>query len=155
MPRRHSRLPLRDRISLSRKPVRRTPDPTRSPVQGMGVDHGRTCVPVAEQFLNRPEVVSVLEEMGGEAVPQGVGCGGLLDARSKHGLAERPLHSCLMEMVPSPAPAFPLHVGTRRREDPLPPPFPSCEGVLAFEAPRKLYPPPSPFQIPPVLAAHP
>lgn len=42
-------------------------------VQYMGVDHGGFDVFVSEEFLNRADVVSALEEVCGEGVAEGVG----------------------------------------------------------------------------------
>ena len=40
--------------------------PSPSPVQYVGVHHRRADIPMPEQFLNRPDVVAILEQMGGE-----------------------------------------------------------------------------------------
>ena len=40
---------------------------------GMGVNLGGGDVGVAEHFLDHAEVAAVLEEVGGETVPEGVG----------------------------------------------------------------------------------
>ena len=34
----------------------------------MSIDHGRFHMPVAEQFLNRPDVVAVLKQVRGEGM---------------------------------------------------------------------------------------
>jgi hypothetical protein len=38
----------------------------------MGVDHGRTDVPMTEKLLNRPDIVTIFKEMRGECMPEGV-----------------------------------------------------------------------------------
>jgi hypothetical protein len=38
-------------------------------VEDMGVDHRRADVPMPEQFLNRPDVVAVFQQVRGECVP--------------------------------------------------------------------------------------
>jgi hypothetical protein len=40
--------------------------------QDVGVDHGRRDVAVAEELLDRSDVVAAFEEVGGERVPEGV-----------------------------------------------------------------------------------
>ncbi len=46
--------------------VHRTSYAAPAEVEDMGVNHRRTDVPVPQQFLDRPDVVSVLEQVGGE-----------------------------------------------------------------------------------------
>jgi hypothetical protein len=36
----------------------------------MSIDHGRTHVFVSQEFLYRPDIVAVLEKMGGETVAE-------------------------------------------------------------------------------------
>ncbi|OGP89159.1 MAG: hypothetical protein A2157_11090 [Deltaproteobacteria bacterium RBG_16_47_11] len=43
----------------------------------MGIDHGGLKILVTQQLLNGPDIVSVLQEVGGKTVPQGMH-GGLL-----------------------------------------------------------------------------
>jgi hypothetical protein len=53
----------------------------------VGVDHRRADIAVTEQLLNGADIVTVLEHMRGEAVPQGVATRGLVNAgRMKCGL---------------------------------------------------------------------
>jgi hypothetical protein len=37
----------------------------------MGVDHRRADIPVSQELLDRPDVVAVFEEMGGEGMARG------------------------------------------------------------------------------------
>jgi hypothetical protein len=46
--------------------------PTGAVAQHVGVDHGRGNVAVAQQFLHGADVVSALEEVAGEGVPEAV-----------------------------------------------------------------------------------
>ena len=52
------------------KRIRRTPDPFSTTVQYVSVDHRRGHVFVAEQFLNRADVVAVLKQVRGKRMPQ-------------------------------------------------------------------------------------
>lgn len=45
--------------------VQRAHDPASAPVEDVGVDHRRLHVLVSQQFLDRPDVVAVLEEVVG------------------------------------------------------------------------------------------
>ena len=51
----------------------------------MGIDHGRTEVPVPEQLLDGSYVGAGLKEVGRERVPERVAGGVLGDARLAHG----------------------------------------------------------------------
>jgi len=38
----------------------------------VGIDHRRPDILMPEQFLNRPNVIAILQEVGGEGMPKGV-----------------------------------------------------------------------------------
>lgn len=65
----------------------------------VGVDHSGADVFVAEEFLNGAYVVSVLEEVGGEAVSEGVTRDALLDACLAGSFFDGTLKSGWFEMV--------------------------------------------------------
>jgi hypothetical protein len=48
--------------------VERAADPERAGLQDVGIDHRGADVLVAEEFLDGADIVSGLEEVGGEAV---------------------------------------------------------------------------------------
>ena len=50
--------------------IRRTPYALSSSVKDVSIDHCRFDMPVAEQFLNRADVVAVLKQVGCERMPQ-------------------------------------------------------------------------------------
>ena len=54
---------------LEEHPVGRAPDTGRTPVQDVGVDHRCAHVPMAEQFLDGPDVVTLLS-LGGRPAPR-------------------------------------------------------------------------------------
>ena len=54
----------------------------------MRVDHRGLHAAVAEQFLNRADVVARLKQMRGKGVPKGMACRSFRDARPHHGLAK-------------------------------------------------------------------
>ena len=69
----------------------------------MGVDHRRAHVLVTEKFLNSPDIISVLEQMGGKRVAKGV----TRSHFSKPRLFDGPLHRALQKTfidVMSPVP---------------------------------------------------
>ena len=47
----------------------------------MCVDHRRAHIPVAQQFLDRSDVIAVFQKMSGKAMPERVAAGWLHNAR--------------------------------------------------------------------------
>jgi hypothetical protein len=68
-------------------------------VEDVGVDHGGLDVAVAQQLLDGADVVPLLEEVGGERVPEGVAAGGLGQPGLRDRLLHRLLHGRLVQMV--------------------------------------------------------
>ncbi len=52
--------------------VHRASDTTSTAVENMGVDHRGADVSVTEQFLDRPNIVSFLEEVSGKGMAERV-----------------------------------------------------------------------------------
>jgi hypothetical protein len=100
----------------------------------MGVDHGRLDVFVPEQFLNGPDVVPLLQEVGGEGVAEGVARRMLGDPRLTGRELDSPLDEGLIGVM------APLHA--RPDVDPpmllgeekLPAPFRRGGGYLRASA---------------------
>lgn len=61
---------LRPRTTKGLQEVYGALDTSAAPVQDVGVDHGRLHALVAEEFLDRPDIVAVHQEVGGEGVAQ-------------------------------------------------------------------------------------
>ena len=56
----------------------------------MGLDHGRVHIGVPHQFLDRADVLSTIQQMDGEGMVEGMGCGWFMDAARQHSPA-RPI----------------------------------------------------------------
>ena len=67
----------------------------------MGVDHRRRNVLVAEQLLDSPDVVAILEQVRGEAMAQDMRRHGLGQPGLASCLEHRALDDFLIQMVPS------------------------------------------------------
>jgi len=92
-------------------------------VEHMGIDHGGPYVAVAEELLDRADVLPLLQQVGGKGVPEGVAAGRLADTRCLHRPSYRFLHQGGIQVVtpfllgPGISPAVVL------RKEPLSAPF--------------------------------
>ena len=68
----------------------------------MGIDHGRTDVLMSKEFLDRPDIVAVLKQMGGKGMSEGVTTGRLGDPGFSGGIFDSPLDHGFMQVVPVP-----------------------------------------------------
>lgn len=89
---------LDDRKILLRK-VQGTPNVPASAVEDVGVDHRRANVPVAEKFLDGPDVVPFFEEMGSERMPERVAGNSLGESGKGGGLLHGPLENRFVEVM--------------------------------------------------------
>ena len=67
----------------------------------MGVDHLRAHVIVSEQFLNRSNIVAVLQQTGCKGMKQGVTPSRFKNARFDSCFLECFLKHCFMKVVPT------------------------------------------------------
>src|SRR5262245_36419256 len=96
----------------------------------MRVDHRRRDVLVPEELLDGSDVVSVLQQMGGERMPERVAGRSLGQRRRRNGLFHRALQDHLVQMVPTALPGLAIDVGPRGWEYPLPRQLTPRSGVL-------------------------
>src|SRR5215471_6135756 len=90
--------------------VGRTPHPRRAPVEDVGVDHRGADVPVALQVLDGADVEAVLQQVGGERMPEGMARGGLGNPGAANRLLHRPLKDRFVEVVPAPLTGHAVHI---------------------------------------------
>ena len=64
------RAPVKNRRATAKLPVHRADNPEHIRSRDVSVNHGRADIGMPQKGLNRPNVVSDLEKVGGEAVPQ-------------------------------------------------------------------------------------
>jgi hypothetical protein len=108
-------------------------------VQHVSVDHGRLHVGVAEQLLNGPDVVAVLQEVGRERVPEGVARRRLREPGGSYRGTDRVLHRGFREVVPSHLSGARIDRQRAGGEYVLPSPAPSGRGVLPGIRTRKVH----------------
>ena len=68
-------------------------------VQHVGVDHRRVDMLVAEELLDCPDVVTVLDQVGREGVAERVAVDRPLDSRAEDGFSHRTLDDPLVDVV--------------------------------------------------------
>jgi hypothetical protein len=121
---------------LSNKPTRLSEDIHGAPhspppfVEHVRVDHRGLDVLVAEELLDRPDVVPGQEEMGRKGVPQCVAGGVLGEACPSCGHMEGSLDRPLMDVMAAPHSGPRIKAERRRRKDELPAPFSFRVGVF-------------------------
>ncbi len=96
----------------------------------MGIDHRRAQIPVAEELLDRADVVAVLKKVRREGVPERMASRGFVQARAAHCVLDGALQDRFVEVVPAPLAGQPIDMDSCRRKDPLPGPLPSCRRIL-------------------------
>src|SRR5262249_5108881 len=99
-------------------------------------------VPVAQQLLDGADVVAVLQQMGGERVPEGVARGGLGDPGAADRVLYRPLKDRFVEVEPTTLAGDAVHVDAGGRGDPpaiprLGPNWGTCGGARRAARPSR------------------
>ena len=100
----------------------------------MSVDHRRADIAVPQELLDRSNVGAVLEQMGGERVPQGVARGGFPEAGALDGGLEGLLEHGFVQVVATFAACHRIPIKPRRGKDPLPSPLPRRARILRSTA---------------------
>ena len=93
---------------------------------------------MTEQLLDCPDVVIVLEQMGGERLAKGMARGGLGDARGTDRVLHRALENGFVEVVAATLARDVVHIEARGREDPLPRLFARGIWILPEEGTRQI-----------------
>jgi len=79
--------------------IRRTGGPAPAAIEDVGVDHGRTYVPMAQQFLNRANVIACFQQMRRKRMTQNMRISGFGQADTAGGFLESALGNRLILMV--------------------------------------------------------
>jgi hypothetical protein len=117
--------------------VHRASDAPPTAVENVRVDHRRAYIAMPQQFLDRPEVVTVLEEVSGKRVTEGVAGDMLFHICRRRRLFHRALKDGFVEVVPVSVPCFRIRILSMRRENPLPSPGTVRVNVLFSKRFRK------------------
>ncbi len=117
--------------------VERAANSPPSPVENVGVDHRRRDIAVAQEFLDRPDVVTDVEEVRGERVAERMTGGKLGDAGQPCRVLERPLQDRFVSVMSPALAARLVKVHARRGEHPLPGPFQAGARIFALKGIRE------------------
>ena len=99
----------------------------------MGVDHRRFDILVSKQLLDGSNVLTVLEQVGGEGVAEGVRGDTFLDIRKLSGLPDGALQCVSTHVVATENAGSGVNREAGRGEDKLPDPLTSGEWVFPFK----------------------
>lgn len=99
----------------------------------MRIDPRRLHSFVAQEFLHRPDIIALLEEVGRKAMPQGVTTDALGEPCRMTGPTDGPLQPTLMGVMAADDPRPRLFRQTVGGKDVLPDPEPAGTGVFAFQ----------------------
>jgi hypothetical protein len=105
------------------KQIRMTRHAGMTTVEHMRLDHGGLHIAVAKKLLDRSDLGSALQQVGGEAMAKGVATGRFADPCSSDRGANRPLNNRGVEMMPSLFTRLSITPTRDLREHPLPNPF--------------------------------
>lgn len=103
--------------------IRRTPDSEVSSIQHMRINHRGTHVPMTQQLLNCPNVVSALEQMRREGMPKRMTSDSACNRRSLYCLTNGTLDCRIVQMMSHHLAGGGITIETRRRKHPLPAPL--------------------------------
>jgi hypothetical protein len=120
--------------SPAEEPVQRASDGGGAAVQDMRVDHGRGDVLMAEQLLDRADVVAVFEKVRRERVAERMAAGVLRDAGGAQSASYRALHYRFVHVVSPSLTSEQVDVVSARRERPLPSDLTRCPRILPHES---------------------
>ncbi len=109
---------------------------------------------MAQQLLDRANVVAALQQVSGEGVAERLAGRGLRDSRRSDRVLHRPLDGRFMEVMSPLAARVRIHVQAGRWKDILPTRLAACIRILSLQGTGKRYPARAARQIPLVRRPH-
>ena len=107
--------------------------------EDVGVNHGCFDILVAEQLLNRADIVAILQEMGGEAMAEGVAGDAFGEACGAGGAFDRFLHRRGRHMETARESVIAIKGKRGGGEEKLPAPFTAGVGQFAVQGIGQFY----------------
>lgn len=123
----------------SKEGVERTLDTEGPRVHDVRINHRRPNVVVSEELLNRSQVGTRLEEVGGEGVPERMTADRFLDLSDEARAADSALQSSLMEVMTPALTAHFVRIDASRWKHPLPTELQRRARILSRERERNLH----------------
>lgn len=121
----------------------------------VSIDHSRVQVAVAKKFLRCSDVNTILQQVGGEGMPECVAGGVWGDTGFPDGRFYGPLEGGFVIVMPAALAGFRVTVDGGCREDPLPAPFLARPGILAIQGLGEFHPSGALPEVGQVLFFHP
>jgi hypothetical protein len=134
--------------------IGRTPNAQGTPIQDVRVNHRRADIRMAEQFLNRSNIVAVLEQMRRKGVAERVAADPFRNPSPADRGRDRALHDRFVQMISGRWSESQVSANSRRGKHELPAPVGCRIGILPFECRRKSHAAETIGQIPMMLAPH-
>lgn len=103
----------------------------------MGVNHGSFDIFVAEQFLDSANVVAVLEQVGGEGVPESMRGNAFFDFGGARGSANSFLQGGFMGVMTPGDASLLIRIKSGCRKNVLPNPFLVSVGIFLIQTIRQ------------------
>jgi hypothetical protein len=107
-------------------------------VADVGINHRGRNIFVPEEFLNGPDIITVLQKMGSETVPKRMTARRFRDTAGPDGILDRVLQVSLRDVVPACLAATRINGGIVSGEDILPSPLTGCVGIFPLQGARKI-----------------
>ena len=120
----------------------------------MGVDHRGLNIAVPQQLLNGADIGSLLQQVRGERMAEGVAGGWFADPRRLYGNTHGPLDPARIQVVPPLLSLQAIPPTAALGKQPLPGPFPRCISVFPLKGMGELHCAPARCQIGLVYTPH-
>ena len=118
--------------------IQRTAHGQSASMQHMHIHHRRLRIFVAQQFLHRPNIIALLEQLRRKAVSKGMTADAFGEPCHTTGPTDGPLQPTLMGVMAADDPRLWVFRQPVRRKDVLPDPEPASMWILAFQRKRSV-----------------
>lgn len=119
------------------QPIRRAQNPTASSIQNMGINHCGADIFVPQEFLNRPDIVTVLQQVRRKRVTKRVAPRRLRYPGAPDSLLDRPLQDGFVKVMSASHPPPRVSAEPRSGENILPTPLSWGVGVFSIQRVRQ------------------
>ena len=107
-------------------------------VANVGINHRGGDIFVPEEFLDGPDIITILQQMGSETVPKGMTACRFRDTAGPDGVLDRVLQVSFRDVVSACLAAARIDGEIVGGEDILPCPFAGCLGIFPVQGAGKI-----------------